>query len=89
MIISKKFDNFKFASSQFQECFFEECSLKGCNFKDINFASTQFNRCNLSKADFRGAYGYNIDINSNILKKAKFSFPEVTSLLSSLDIIID
>lgn len=46
-------------------------------------------QCNMPKADFRGARGYAIDIKNNNLEGAKFSYPEVVSLLSSIDIIID
>lgn len=40
-------------------------------------------------ADFRGAVEYIIDIKSNRLKGAKFSFPEVVNLLGALEIVID
>lgn len=40
------------------------------------------------KCDFRESTGYEIDINTNMLKDAKFSFPEVVSLLDSLEIKI-
>jgi uncharacterized protein YjbI with pentapeptide repeats len=87
--ISMKLNNFSFSGSKFQESLFEDCDLIEADFKDVRFESTQFIQCNLVKSDFRGAYGYAIDIQSNNLKKAKFSFPEVTSLLNSIDIVIE
>lgn len=87
--ISMKLNNFKFSGSKFQESLFQDCDLIEADFKDVRFESTQFIQCDMTKADFRGAYGYAIDIQSNKLKKAKFSFPEVTSLLNSIDIVID
>ena len=87
--ISMRLNSFDFSGSKFKESLFEECDLMDSNFKDVNFESTQFTQCNMARADFRGAYGYIIDIQSNKLKKAKFSFPEVTNLLNSIDIVID
>ncbi|EJO5349147.1 pentapeptide repeat-containing protein [Clostridium botulinum] len=87
--ISMRLNNFNFSGSKFKESLFEECDLIDANFKDVRFESTQFTQCNMTMADFRGAYGYAIDIKSNKLKKAKFSFPEVTNLLNSIDIVID
>ncbi|APQ78153.1 pentapeptide repeat protein [Clostridium botulinum] len=87
--ISMRLNNFNFSGSKFQESIFEESDLIDANFKDVRFESTQFTQCNMTRADFRGASGYVIDIQSNKLKKAKFSFPEVTNLLSSIDIVID
>ncbi|NFH60775.1 pentapeptide repeat-containing protein [Clostridium botulinum] len=87
--ISMRLNIFNFSGSKFQESLFEECDLIDANFKDVRFESTQFIQCNMTRADFREAYGYIIDIQSNKLKKAKFSFPEVTNLLSSIDIVID
>ena len=39
--------------------------------------------------NFRGAQGYAVDLETNRLSKARFSFPEVVGLLSSLDIKIE
>ncbi len=87
--ILMKLNKVKFSSSKFQESLFENCDLIEADFKDTRFESTQFIQCNMEKADFRGAHGYVIDIQSNKLKKAKFSFPEVINLLNSIDIVID
>jgi hypothetical protein len=36
-----------------------------------------------------GATGYAIDPTANKVKRARFSYPEVTSLLAAFDVIID
>ena len=59
------------------------------NFQNVSFKDTSFSKCNLSFSDFRGADDYNIDIYNNNLTKAKFSFPAVIGLLSSINIEID
>ena len=79
-------------------------SLKGCVLKYAAFAQMKLSRfdfsgcelleclfdgCNLQKADFRGAAGYSIDLATNRLKAARFSFPEVVRLLDGLGIQID
>lgn len=68
---------------------FEECNLKDSSFEKSLLNTTQFTNRDLRGADFREATGYQIDINTNKLKGAKFSFPEVINLLSGLEINID
>ena len=84
-----KLVKYDFRGSQFDESYFEECKLTDSKFNGVNLHGTKFIRCDLSGADFRDALEYVIDIADNKLKNAKFSFPEVVSLLSSLNIIID
>lgn len=83
------FRRFDFSGNIIQESIFEDCDLQESNFQDCRLESTQFFRCDIRKADFRDAKGYVIDIPSNKMKQAKFSYPEVTSLLNSLEITID
>lgn len=87
--IEMPFHKFDFSGNIIQESAFEECDLQESNFRDCRLEATQFFRCDIRKADFRDAKGYVIDIPSNKLKQARFSFPEVTSLLASLEIKID
>jgi len=84
-----KLIKYDFSGSQFDESYFEECKLTQAKFNSVNLHGTKFIKCDLSGADFRDALEYVIDITDNKMKKAKFSFPEVINLLSSLDIIID
>ncbi len=83
------FRKFDFSGSVIQESIFEECDLQESNFKSCRLEATQFFKCDIRKADFREATGYVIDIPSNKMRKAKFSYPEVISLLDSLEIQID
>lgn len=83
------FRKFVFSGNSIQECIFEECDLQESNFQACRLNATQFFKCDIRKADFRDAIGYVIDIPSNKMKQAKFSYPEVTSLLYSLGIKID
>ena len=87
--IEMPFRKFDFSSNIIQESVFEECDLQEGNFSDCRLEATRFFGCDIRKADFREAKGYVIDIPSNKMKQAKFSYPEVTSLLESLEIKID
>lgn len=78
-----------FSKNVFHDCTFESCDLEETKFKDCDMKNTQIHNSNLKHTDFRGAKDYYIDIESNWLTKAKFSFPEVTNLLESLDIDIE
>lgn len=80
---------FSFSSNTVIDSFFEESNLMESSFTACNLTSTQFLKCDLRKADFRDAAGYQISISSNRLTQAKFSFPEVITLLSELNIQID
>ncbi len=83
------FRKFDFSGNIIQESIFEECDLQESNFRNCRLEATQFFKCDIRKADFREASGYVIDIPSNKLKQAKFSYPEVVNLLASLEINID
>ncbi|MCI8992438.1 MAG: pentapeptide repeat-containing protein [Eubacterium sp.] len=87
--IEMSFRKFDFSSNMIQESIFEKCDLQESNFMDCRLEATQFFRCDIRNADFRDAKGYAIDILTNKIKQAKFSYPEVMSLLTSLEIEID
>lgn len=72
-----------------QEVNFNEADLTGGVFTKTDFLKAIFLNTNLTKADFRKAFNYGIDFKFNILKKTKFSLPEATSLLTSLDIELE
>lgn len=82
------FVKYDFSGNIFNECIFDECNIRSGKFNGCNLKSTQYINSNLTKCDFRESTGYEIDINTNMLKDAKFSFPEVVSLLDSLEIKI-
>jgi fluoroquinolone resistance protein len=84
-----KLPKIKITGCEAKEVDFIETDLTGGDFRNTDFASSRFFKTNLSEADFRGAKNYFIDTRNNILKKARFSLPEVLTLLSSLDIVIE
>lgn len=87
-----------FSDMELKEIHFKNCKVNDCDFININLSDssfensnlkgTVFDNANLSNANFENAKEYSIDPNKNILRKAKFSFPEVVSLLDSFDIEI-
>lgn len=72
-----------------KETDFTECDLSEGEFKDTDFEGSRFFKTNLSRTDFRQAKNYSIDIKTNIIKKAKFSYPEVMGLLRGLEISVE
>lgn len=82
------FVKFKFSGNTIQESTFEECNLSESDFKNCRLEGTRIFKCDIRKADFTEAKGYIIDIASNKMKQAKFSFPDVVALLESLEIKI-
>lgn len=77
---------------------FDNCSLKSASFEETNLKEAVFEKCNLENAiffrtdlassDFRTAYNYGISPTNNFVRKAKFSYPEVLSLLDEFNISI-
>jgi uncharacterized protein YjbI with pentapeptide repeats len=68
---------------------FTEADLSKGDFKNTDFEKSRFFKTNLSGANFKGARNYAIDPLNNTLKKTRFSYPEVQTLLQGLDIIIE
>lgn len=83
------FRKFDFRSNVIQDSLFDECDFMDSNFKGCRLERTQYIHSNMQKADFREAREYQIDIKTNKLSGARFSFPEVISLLNGIGIIID
>ena len=71
-----------------KEASFEESNLTKANCTSTDFSSSRFVRTDLTEADFTNAINYSIDVNLNIVHKARFSLPEAMSLLYSLDIVL-
>jgi uncharacterized protein YjbI with pentapeptide repeats len=63
-------------------------NLSEVDFSQSRFKEVYFLDCDLRKADFTDAVGYNINIFTNRVEKAVFSLPEVISLLKPLNIVI-
>ncbi len=67
---------------------FREAELSKADFSGTDLTGAQFGNTNLTGANLRGAHNYSIIPAENTLKGARFSLPEVMSLLSGLDIEI-
>jgi uncharacterized protein YjbI with pentapeptide repeats len=78
----------RFNNCQLQDTDFTEGDLSGSFFENCDFSRAMFDHTNLEKTDFRTAFNYTIDPESNKIKKAKFSWPSATGLLSKYNIEI-
>ena len=65
---------------------FRDGDFSGAYFSHTDFQGSMFSQTNLSGANFIEAINYNIDINFNNIRMAKFSRYEAIRLLDSLDI---
>lgn len=79
----------RFCHSKVKECYFNNTQLAESDFSKADLEGTLFHHCDLSKADFREAINYSINPQANVLKKARFSAPEVLALLSFFEIEIE
>lgn len=77
-----------FHKSKIKECYFNNTLLLKADFRQTDLEGTLFHHCDLSHTDFSEAINYSINPQSNILKKAIFTTPEVLSLLNFFDIRI-
>ena len=76
-----------------QDCKAHNVDFREGNFSESDFSLSDFNgslfsQTTLSGTDFIEATNYNIDINFNTIRQAKFSRYEALSLLDGLDIIV-
>lgn len=83
-----KLKNLTMMNCKSSECNFEEACLPQSKFNNTNFLNARFNKTDLSFCDFTEAINYNINPNFNKIKKAKFSLPEILTLLQCFDILI-
>lgn len=81
--------NTVFQQCQIRDTYFTNVNLTGSDFSKSDLQGSTFHQTNLTKANFVGAINYSISPLVNKLTKAKFSSPEVLSLLSFLDIAIE
>jgi uncharacterized protein YjbI with pentapeptide repeats len=80
--------NTSFSNSRLQSAELHQCNLTKTNFSGCNLSHCVFENCDLSHAWFENATNYTINPQTNVLKKAKFSYPEVLSFLHPFDIEI-
>ena len=78
-----------FSNCSVKEVDFAETDLSMAVFKECDLLNTSFIRSILEKTDFRTAINYAFDPELNKIKKAKFSLPGVTGLLSKYQIDIE
>lgn len=79
----------KIANCKAHNVDFERTNLSKSDCSSTDFLSSKFSQTNLIGADLRDARNYYINPAVNKIKKAKFSYPEVLTLLSIYDIIIE
>lgn len=88
-----------FFQMNIKKTIFRNCQLREIDFSESNLSNVIFDNCDLAqaifintvldKADFRTAYNYSIDPESNRLKKAKFSILGISGLLDKYDLTIE
>ena len=88
------FYSLKLKGIEFDECSAKEVDFAGADlsestFKDCDLLGALFENTNLQSADFRTSYNYDIDPETNRIKKAKFSKERLSGLLSKYDIVIE
>lgn len=79
----------KLCNCSAKEVEFSEASMAEADCRRTDFAGARFWKTDLRGANFAGAAGYAIDPAGNKVKRARFSYPEVTALLAAFDVIID
>lgn len=68
---------------------FRSADLSNSDLSGTDFQNAEFNHTNLKDADFRSSVNYRLDPTSNNIINARFSLPEVISLLAAFKIKID
>lgn len=84
-----KIKKMHFRNSQLQGVDFSETDLSGAVFEYCDLLDAVFDFSVLEGTDFRTAYNYSIDPQTNKIKKAKFSMDGIKGLLDKFDIRIE
>ena len=84
----------KLKKTSFKDCQLHEVDLSGCDlsaavFDNCDLKDSSFESTILEKADFRTAFNYSINPETNRLKKAKFSISGLPGLLEKYGIEVD
>jgi len=80
--------NTKFKDCLLLEVDFSEANLTSLNLSNCNLLGAIFDNSVLEKTDFRTAFNYSIDPETNKIKKAKFSKDGIAGLLNKYNIEI-
>jgi len=91
LINSSSFYGLNLTKVVFEECRahdvdFREANLTGANFSHTDLNNSLFGNTNLTSANFNEAVNYDIDVNKNLVKDAKFCRYEAVRLLESLGV---
>jgi fluoroquinolone resistance protein len=78
-----------FAKCSAKSVDFSEADLTNADLHGTDFEEARFHQTELEGANLVGAKNYVIDPQSNNIRKAKFSYPEVMSLFELMDIEIE
>lgn len=69
-----------------QEAYFDEANLSSALFDRCDMERAEFTKTNLEKADLSTSYHFDINPNTNRIRKARFSKTELEGLLRSFGI---
>ncbi len=78
----------RFIECTIQETEFVSTNLSHADFSQSDLRGSRFQNTNLEKANFASARNYAIDPATNIIKHARFSYPDVLGLLAGFEIEI-
>lgn len=78
-----------FQHCKLEEADFTEADLSGAIFEHCDLKRAVFDHTRLEKADFRTAINYTIHPETNQIKHARFSLPDVVGLLEKYEIRIE
>ena len=79
----------RLTKSELTDCIFEGARLQRADFRESDLRGADFSRANLESSDFRGALNYQINPQESRVTKAKFSYPQVLSLLKEFGVIVE
>jgi len=84
-----KLKNIRFKDCKLHEVDFVEANLTGALFLNCDLARAVFDNSILDAADFRSAFNFSINPETNSVNKAKFSTQNIAALLDKYNLIIE
>jgi len=94
MLKLSNFQRLNLKNTQFTDCNLQEADFTGTDLTEATFGNcdlmrTTFDHTTLEKADFRSAYNYSINPETNRIRKARFSLTGVVGLLDGYGMEIE
>ena len=88
IFLNRNLKKTRFIECSMKEAHFLKCDLTKAEFDQCNLELARFGECNLTQVNFSSSFNLKMDLDDNVVKKARFSLHNLPGLLSKYDLVI-